>query len=221
MSRKGKRHCPALRTEICPQCCAEERLQTIPCPRDCSYLSGELYQHRRRTERAKSLGKTFLEANAELFLSEAAQELGFNLRADIFYFSREHGPINDEAVADALLALVGQTSRVIVIERTQHPVVAFLVERFKDTNRYPLTAQFTVDHRKKALEKLAEHVRSLAKAAGGSTGEPTFRHHEMISDFFGSLDFEADLDYSPEDEPEDPREHPPERRSPSGLILPP
>jgi hypothetical protein len=37
-SRKAKRHCPALRLDICPQCCGAEREETIACPLDCSYL---------------------------------------------------------------------------------------------------------------------------------------------------------------------------------------
>lgn len=220
LSRKGKRHCPALRTEICPQCCAEERLVSIPCPRDCSYLAGEIYQHRRRTERAKSLGKAFLESNAELFQSKPAQELSFNLRADIFYFSRQHGPIADNVLAEALEALIGQTSRVIVLTERLHPIVAFLQERFEDTGRYPLSKEFSVDHRKKALEKLVSHLRSLAqpRAAGSST--ETFHHHTLIADFFGSLDFEADLDYSPDDAPHPEEESRGEKRTPGGLILP-
>ncbi len=36
--RKAKRHCPALRSEICPQCCGDGREQTIDCPLDCPFL---------------------------------------------------------------------------------------------------------------------------------------------------------------------------------------
>ncbi len=38
-ARKGKRLCPALGKEICPQCCGEKRVSEIPCPADCSYLA--------------------------------------------------------------------------------------------------------------------------------------------------------------------------------------
>ena len=37
-SRKAKRSCPALRQEICPQCCGEAREETLDCPLDCVYL---------------------------------------------------------------------------------------------------------------------------------------------------------------------------------------
>jgi hypothetical protein len=38
--RKGKRACPALKGDICPQCCGEHRLKEIACPADCSWLGG-------------------------------------------------------------------------------------------------------------------------------------------------------------------------------------
>ncbi len=46
-ARKAKRFCPALRSEICPQCCGKEREETIDCPLDCPYLM-EARQHEKR-----------------------------------------------------------------------------------------------------------------------------------------------------------------------------
>ncbi len=37
--RKAKRFCPAARSEICPQCCGQEREQTLDCPLDCIFLA--------------------------------------------------------------------------------------------------------------------------------------------------------------------------------------
>ena len=37
-SRKPKRSCPGISADICPQCCAREREETIHCPLDCVYL---------------------------------------------------------------------------------------------------------------------------------------------------------------------------------------
>lgn len=37
-SRRPKRFCPALRSDICPQCCGQEREETLACPLDCSFL---------------------------------------------------------------------------------------------------------------------------------------------------------------------------------------
>lgn len=36
--RSAKRACPALRTAICPLCCARERAIELACPESCSYL---------------------------------------------------------------------------------------------------------------------------------------------------------------------------------------
>lgn len=36
--RRPKRFCPGLRADICPQCCGQEREETVACPLDCSYL---------------------------------------------------------------------------------------------------------------------------------------------------------------------------------------
>jgi hypothetical protein len=82
-ARKGKRSCPALGASICPVCCAEERLETIPCPRDCPHLASEYYQHRRRRERAFSRGRDFVTWNAKHFPQEIAREFAFKLQADI------------------------------------------------------------------------------------------------------------------------------------------
>jgi hypothetical protein len=46
-SRKAKRFCPALREEICAQCCGKEREETLNCPLDCPYLL-ESRAHERR-----------------------------------------------------------------------------------------------------------------------------------------------------------------------------
>jgi hypothetical protein len=46
-SRKAKRACPALRSEICPQCCGKEREESLNCPFDCVYLI-EARAHERR-----------------------------------------------------------------------------------------------------------------------------------------------------------------------------
>ncbi len=37
-TRRPKRYCPGLRADICPQCCGQEREETVACPLDCSFL---------------------------------------------------------------------------------------------------------------------------------------------------------------------------------------
>jgi hypothetical protein len=36
--RRARRHCPGTGSEICPQCCGEQRENTIECPSDCEHL---------------------------------------------------------------------------------------------------------------------------------------------------------------------------------------
>lgn len=37
-TRKAKRDCPAAQSAICPQCCAEQREETLDCPLHCEHL---------------------------------------------------------------------------------------------------------------------------------------------------------------------------------------
>lgn len=37
-SRRSKRYCVGLRSNICPQCCGQEREETVACPLDCGFL---------------------------------------------------------------------------------------------------------------------------------------------------------------------------------------
>ncbi len=48
--RKEKRFCPAIHGRICPQCCGEQREETLDCPSDCVYL-----QQAREHEKPRSL----------------------------------------------------------------------------------------------------------------------------------------------------------------------
>ncbi len=212
-ARKGKRSCPALAKEICPSCCAEGRLKTIPCPSDCPHLAGEIYQHNRRRERATVEGKEFLENQEKLFTGKEAREFAFRLQADIYYFARENGAPGDAAVAESLTTLETFLSKIFVPPAASLPLARFLMERMGDERRYAIPGLGT-DERRRTIKALAAHVRSRAR-------EGSRLFHEEISGFFDPLDFEADLDYSPEDHPAEttrPGEPP---RTPGGLILPP
>ena len=49
-TRKPRRACPAVQSDICTTCCALGREETIHCPRDCSYLR-EAHVHENQTAR--------------------------------------------------------------------------------------------------------------------------------------------------------------------------
>lgn len=210
--RKGKRACPALGKDICPQCCADGRLETIPCPQTCPYLESELYQNRRRKEKAHSRGKPFLDELNARFQRPEARDFAFKVQADLYYFLRK-SPIDDATVAGALDSAKNFLSTIYVPEGVPHPLATFLVERLKDRRRYPPSRALTAEDQIRVLSSLAARVRSLG-------GEGTHKYAESVSSFFGELDFEADLDYSPEDPAAEEQRGGEEHRSPSGLILP-
>ena len=211
-SRKGKRHCPALETLICPQCCAEGRLKTISCPRDCRHLESEIYQHKRRKERALSLGKNFVESNTKLFSTEESRDFAFNFQADIYYYLRNNGAVSDPVMVEVLECVQSSQSKVFLPQTTPHPLTKFLLERLEDTKRYPTLPTFGTADRARALKSLAAHARTLK-----SNGEHGF--YERLAGFFDALDFEADLDYAPSD-PKAKENSALQKRSPGGLILP-
>ncbi len=217
-SRKAKRPCPALAVDICPVCCAENRLIEIPCPQDCPFLQGEFYQHRRRQERAASHGRDFLALQEKLFPEEGPREFAFRLQADVYYYLRKNGPLDDRTMASAFDIVKGALSKIFVPPDAPIPIALFLTTRLSDARRYPDRGPgFSPEERRRAVGALASHIRSLAR-------DGSRRYHEILAGFFDSLDFEADLDYSPEDAaaPDSGPEGPPApRRSPSGLILPP
>lgn len=67
--RKGKRYCPAKRSDICPICCGEKRGIEIDCPLDCQYfVEGQKnYSKRVAKERVKKEGAKAYVKKAELY----------------------------------------------------------------------------------------------------------------------------------------------------------
>jgi hypothetical protein len=110
------------------------------------------------------------------------------LFADIHYFAAHEGPVEDRAVAEASDALGRLASSPGAPPGPLPPLALYLRERLEDAKRYP--------------EGLAAGLRILAAIAGWvpSAGkEGTRRLEEEAASFFGHLDFETDLDYSPRD----------------------
>ncbi len=58
--RKAKRHCPALRQELCQLCCGELRQKKINCPAACPYLKHEAYQEERQLVKERAQPKPVL-----------------------------------------------------------------------------------------------------------------------------------------------------------------
>lgn len=213
-SRKGKRLCPALGVEICPICCGEGRLNTIPCPRSCEYLQGELYQLRRRKERAASRGREFLDSIRSLFPRQELADFAFKLQADAYYFLRRERPADDATVAQAFEHLCGVLGPVYVPSSSPHPLARFLEERLQDAARYGGGGSLGTKDRIRVCRDLARHVGSLG-------GAGSFHYQERVAGYFDALDFEADLDYSPRDSEGRSPGGDDSPRTASGLVLPP
>ena len=211
--RKGKRYCPALSTGICSVCCAEHRLQTIACPQDCPHLASEFYQQRRRRERASSEGRGFVDALNELFADGDRRQLAFILQADIFYFARQHGDVNNAVVVEALEHLKGSLGTIITAGATASALAAFLVERMQNgAPQTDLRSRLNNDEVARVITAVGRHV-------GEVGSKDSTRYLTEIRSFFQALDFEADLDYDPS-EGQRPETGEP-KRSTGGLILPP
>ena len=78
-TRRPKRYCPALREDICPQCCGKEREETIACPFDCEFLNQGRDHERLRELTAEEIPhpeiivkETFLRDHEPLVLVTAA-----------------------------------------------------------------------------------------------------------------------------------------------------
>lgn len=67
--RKGKRYCPAKRSDICPVCCGQKRGIEIDCPLDCQYfIEGQKNKSKKvAKERIKKEGAKVYVKKAELY----------------------------------------------------------------------------------------------------------------------------------------------------------
>ncbi|MBN1443840.1 MAG: hypothetical protein JXA90_14110 [Planctomycetes bacterium] len=217
-ARKGKRLCPALGAEICSHCCGTQRFESIQCLPDCPYLAGERYQHTRRRERANAHGKAFVDRLASLFTTEDRRKFAFYLQADIFWWMREHGRLTNERCAQALEELRSRLSAVFVPPSRPEPLAQFLHALVTETRHYleDMPPTLPRERRLRCIALLAAEVRRHGDAGG-------FSYHEELNDYFGQLEFEADLDHSPGEElakarsSDKPQGY---REGPGGLLLP-
>ncbi len=72
-TRRPRRHCPGLRSEICAPCCGTERENSIDCPADCEYLiEAQAHERPAQLDPAQApnadirVSEEFLQANTAL-----------------------------------------------------------------------------------------------------------------------------------------------------------
>ena len=217
-SRKGKRLCPALSAQICSLCCGEHRLRTIPCPSDCSYLDGESYQTRKRGVQAAAKGRRFIDGLGGRFTDGDEFDFALLLHADLYFFARVHGPIDNASIIRALEGLRGKFSRIHIPGTDSDPLSDYLKGRVEQSPRYASAPAFGDESRRNVAEELARHVRYVADESFETT------YFEEMASFFGEIDLQRDFGFREEDARAvyggNDNGGPTPRRSAGGLILP-
>ena len=128
--RKPRRYCPAKSTEICTQCCAEGREETIDCPITCEFLRDA---HRHENKPAYDASKVpNLDVNVtEAFLAQHEVLLAF-LAIAVFEGALSNPAITDYDVRDAFESLIqtykSADSGIIFESRPVNPYAAEIVD---------------------------------------------------------------------------------------------
>lgn len=184
-TRKAKRRCPALAAEICPRCCGEHRLRTIPCPRDCPHLEGELYQQERRRERATLEGREFIAGLKQRFDDGDEFSFAMAVSGDLYFYSSNAGRLGNARIIGVLEGVRGMLSKIFVPDAAAAPAVRYLVGRIERSARYDVSPAFSDRDRVRVIDVLISWVRD-AEA----------RHvdyEEELERFFSHFDLGRDM----------------------------
>lgn len=218
-TRKGKRPCPALRTEICSSCCGEHRLRDIDCPEHCQFLGSEGYHRQRRWERSRSMGRSLLEPLQREFSSEPTWSFVFRLLVEIYAFScnrsLEARGLDDGRILDALKVLRGRLGTIYVPGSAPSPLGEFLHERCESAQELGTSREFPAAEREKVLVRLENFVERLTAKTPGD-------FLNGLTNLLSPLDLKIDLGYDPEaNQPQKPTPQSQYQQRSSGLIVPP
>ncbi|MCX7973544.1 MAG: hypothetical protein N3B16_03490 [Candidatus Aminicenantes bacterium] len=107
--RKAKRHCSALRAELCQLCCGELRQKKINCPPSCPYLQHQTYQEQRKWQKLRNGSKEILKderlawlaAQIELAVNQLAQQQIITKDYDAFKllnYARDKIAVSDKII---------------------------------------------------------------------------------------------------------------------------
>jgi len=155
--RRARRHCPGVEGDICPQCCATERENTIDCPLDCVYLV-----EARTHEKPNQLPPAEL-PNADIQITEGFlegnQELLTYVSVGLLEAVRKQNPV-DADVREALESLI----------RTYRTLQSGLIYESKPQNPYAASIQ----------ESVQANVEKLRAALAKETGMHTVRDSEIL-----------------------------------------
>lgn len=202
--RKGKRYCPAKRTEICPVCCGQKRGIEIDCPLDCKYFVEGQKNHNKKVnrERIKKDGVKSYMRKAELY--SRAPGLFANIEIAISQLYRS----NKEFTNRILISGLEQASKTLETESRG------IIYEYMGENEY--------------ANEVARAVLSVARQFTGSPqgqGLNTNFVTQVFDEFIAEAKFYDDLDGDEDSYPRHlARYHPEEKKSvndQSGLIIKP
>jgi len=102
-SRKAKRHCPALRSDLCPLCCGRLRDKEIHCPPSCPFLTQHKpYQEKKIVEKKPPLPFRSGLPQDDLLRDERMAWLALHIEAPLTEYGKKVPSFTD---ADAIVAL--------------------------------------------------------------------------------------------------------------------
>jgi hypothetical protein len=102
-SRKAKRHCPALRSDLCPLCCGVVRDKDVHCPPSCPFLTRHKpYQEKRIVEKKQPPPSKSGLPQDDLLRNERMAWLALHLEAPLMEYGQKVPSFTD---ADAVVAL--------------------------------------------------------------------------------------------------------------------
>ena len=157
-TRAPRRHCPALRDEICAVCCGTEREQTIDCPLDCDHL-----REARRHERLEPVDpKTMPHPEIELsdrFMNQN-QELAIVVGRLLLISTMNVPGSVDSDVREALDAMV----------RTLKTADSGLIYETKPTNSIAAAIQ----------ERLQQEISQFREMLAQRSGTHSVRDKELL-----------------------------------------
>lgn len=155
--RRARRHCPGVGGEICPQCCGEQRENSIDCPLDCEHL---------RSARQHEVGPSLKEAdipNRDVRLSEefirTYEPVVFALAVAVRRAMEEQRAVDYDA-REALAALI----------KTYRTRESGLIYETQPTNPYAAGIQ----------EKLKAAIATLRKGLEAEAGTDVLRDADIV-----------------------------------------
>jgi hypothetical protein len=155
--KRARRHCPGVGGEICPQCCGEQRENTIDCPSSCEHL---------REARLREIAPAVSEAdvpNRDIRLSER--------------FIRDHEPVVfalalalKRAIEEGRAVDLDAREALSALIRTYRTLESGLLYETQPANPYAAGIQ----------ERLKAAVENLRKNLAAETGMNTLRDAEVL-----------------------------------------